>query len=647
MRSFACAHAEKRRRLDRTLSSLSKRDYIRSYYAKDAKYRPFSALLPDGWSGKLLYVKLVLVLLMCGSFMGLLHSPSIRLAGDEQQNIQPVASEASWMSHPDPPNSGYASSLQIVWSDIESAVKEVGRAEDTRVALLNFADDEVEEWKARLPHTQASTARLDPAGSDVTWDRLYPEWIDEEERYGKPSCPHLPEPESEVPYDVVAVKLPCGRASSWSKDVARLHLQLAAARLAARSGSSSAAAHVVVVSRCFPMPNLFRPRDEVARRGDTWLYRPDAADLRRKLALPVGSCELAMPFSALGELAIPASKQREAYATILHSEQLYACGAVTLAHSIIRASSGPLGQHHQQGRRDMVALVDETIGAAHRAALESAGWKVRPVQRIRNPRAARHAYNAWNYSKFWLWALTEYDRVVFLDADLLAQRPLDPLFAAHEVSATGNSGSYFNSGVMVVEPCERTFRLLEGHVADIDSYNGGDQGYLNEVFAWWHRLPSHANYMKHFWEGDTPERVLAKRRVLAAEPPVALAVHFVGLKPWFCYRDYDCNWNVPALRQFASDEAHARWWKVHDAMPRRLQEFCLLGEKQKALLRWDIARAREANFSDGHWAVRIADPRRSICVGHNEDCREREIAGKRVEGNRITTSYAKLIDTFS
>jgi hypothetical protein len=83
-------------------------------------------------------------------------------------------------------------------------------------------------------------------------------------------------------------------------------------------------------------------------------------------------------------------------------------------------------------------------------------------------------------------------------------------------------------------------------------------------------------------------------------------------------------------------------------MPRRLQGFCLLDERQKALLRWDVARAREANFSDGHWRARIADPRRSICAaaGDAEACREREIAGRRVEGNRITTSYAKLIDNF-
>jgi xylan alpha-glucuronosyltransferase len=538
------------------------------------------------------------------------------------------------MSHPDAPNSGYTSSLQIDWSQIAKTMQEVGGG-STRVALLNFDDEEVKEWRARLPHTDASTVRLDPVGSDVTWERLYPEWIDEEELHGKPSCPVLPEPAEEGRYDVVAVKLPCGRAASWSKDVARLHLQLAAARLAARPGKQEA--HVLVVSRCFPMPNLLRCRDEVARDGDARLYRPDADELRRKLALPVGSCELAMPFKALGEAR---AAGREAYATILHSEQLYACGAVTLAQSIRMSSGG------SSSSRDMVALVDETISARHRGALEAAGWKVRPIRRIRNPRASRDAYNAWNYSKFWLWSLTEYDRVVFLDADLLVRRPLDPLFAMPEVSATGNDGARFNSGVMVVEPCGRTFRLLAEHVGDIESYNGGDQGYLNEVFAWWHRLPSHANYMKHFWEGDTAERRAAKRRVLAADPPVALAVHFVGLKPWFCFRDYDCNWNVPALRQFASDEAHARWWVAHDAMPPRLQRFCLLDERQKALLRWDIARAREGNFSDGHWAVRITDPRRSVCAGAGEACREREIGGRRVEGNRITTSYAKLIDNF-
>ncbi|KQJ99881.1 putative UDP-glucuronate:xylan alpha-glucuronosyltransferase 3 isoform X1 [Brachypodium distachyon] len=641
-------------------NSVSKKGYVGSCYTK---HKPLSLLLPEGFSGKMLYVKLVLILLMCASFMGLLHSPSIRHGhGDDQHStMSPEVSRQGSLAPADadePADSGgYASSLRIDWSLISKAVQEAaargveGGGHGLRVGLLNFDGDEVEQWRTVLPESAAASAvHLERVGSNVTWEHLYPEWIDEEELYAAPTCPDLPEPQpaaegAQYGYDIVAVKLPCSGASGWSKHVPRLHLQLAAARLA--SGRGSSAAHVVVVSpsRCFPAPNLFRCKDEAMHDGDVWLYRPDMAELRHKLALPVGSCKLAMPLKALlGEAHAHATapQRREAFATILHSEQLYACGAIVAAQSI-RTSSAPDVQ------RDMVALVDETISSRHRAALELAGWKVRTIRRIRNPRASPDAYNEWNYSKFWLWTLTDYSRVVFLDADLLVQRAMDPLFAMPELSATGNHGTLFNSGVMVIEPCNCTFSLLMSHIGDIGSYNGGDQGYLNEVFSWWHRLPSRANYMKHFWSGDSAERREAKRRVLAARPPVALAVHFVGMKPWFCFRDYDCNWNAAELRQFASDEAHARWWEAHDAMrPTSLRRFCLLDERQKALLRWDAMEARKANFSDGHWRERIVDPRRRICADDEAGlrCREREIEGRRVEGNRVTTSYAKLIHNF-
>ncbi|EEE57188.1 hypothetical protein OsJ_07131 [Oryza sativa Japonica Group] len=592
---------------NRFINSLSKRGYIGSYhYEKDAKYRPFSALLPEGSNPKMLYVKLVLIILMCGSFVSLLNSPSIHHNDDHHTESSAGVPRVSY----EPDDTRYVSDVTVDWPKISKAMQLVAGAEHgggARVALLNFDDGEVQQWRTALPQTAAAVARLERAGSNVTWEHLYPEWIDEEELYHAPTCPDLPEPavdadgdgEEVAVFDVVAVKLPCRRGGGWSKDVARLHLQLAAARLAATRGRGGAAAHVLVVSasRCFPIPNLFRCRDEVAPRdGDVWLYRPDADALRRDLALPVGSCRLAMPFSALAAPHVAAASapppRREAYATILHSEELYACGALVAAQSIRMASASGAPSEPE---RDMVALVDETISARHRGALEAAVVEVRTRRLPRRRPAGGRA-------------------------------PMLPLFAMPEVSATANHGTLFNSGVMVVEACGCRLRLLMDHIADIDSYNGGDQGYLNEVFSW--------------------------RAVLAAEPAVALAVHFVGMKPWFCFRDYDCNWNSPQLRQFASDEAHARWWRAHDAMPAALQGFCLLDERQKALLRWDAAEARAANFSDGHWRVPIADPRRNICATAAGDgeaaaaCVEREIENRRVEGNRVTTSYAKLIDNF-
>ncbi|KAM3404233.1 hypothetical protein ACQJBY_007367 [Aegilops geniculata] len=403
-------------------------------------------------------------------------------------------------------------------------------------------------------------------------------------------------------FDVIAVKLPCTRAAGWSRDVARLHLQLSAAKLAVTSSRGNRKVHVLFVTDCFPIPNLFPCKNLVKHEGNAWLYRPDLKAVREKLRLPVGSCELAIPLKAKARL-FSVDRRREAYATILHSASEYVCGAITAAQSIRQAGS----------TRDLVILVDNTISDHHRRGLEAAGWKVRIIERIRNPKAERDAYNEWNYSKFRLWQLTDYDKIIFIDADLLILRNVDFLFAMPEITATGNNATLFNSGVMVIEPSNCTFQLLMEHINEITSYNGGDQGYLNEIFTWWHRIPKHMNFLKHFWEGDSEEAKAKKTQLFGADPPNLYVLHYLGLKPWLCFRDYDCNWNNFMMREFASDVAHSRWWKTHDKMPRKLQSYCLLRTRQKAGLEWDRRQAEKANLEDGHWRRNITDPRLKTC----------------------------------
>lgn len=297
-------------------------------------------------------------------------------------------------------------------------------------------------------------------------------------------------------------------------------------------------------------------------------------------------------------------KQREAYAAILHSADSYVCGAIAAAQSIRMSGS----------TRDLVILVDETISDYHRTGLEMAGWQVRTIKRIRNPKAEKNAYNEWNYSKFRLWQLTDYDKIIFIDADLVILRNIDFLFGMPEISATGNNGTLFNSGVMVIEPSNSTFELLMDHINEIVSYNGGDQGYLNEIFTWWHRIPKHMNFLKHFWIGDDEVVKRKKVRLFEAEPPALYVLHYLGNKPWVCFKDYDCNWNVDILQEFASDAAHRRWWRVHDSMPEKLQDYCKLRTIQKAQLEWDRRQAKIGNYSDGHWKIRIRDNRLKGCI---------------------------------
>eukprot|EP00250_Pteridium_aquilinum_P008533 c18022_g1_i1 orf=1101-2972(-) len=495
----------------------------------------------------------------------------------------------------------YNTHISIKWSEVASLLGSVkaNDAEGLKTGLVNFnKHEEVQEWKEFVGQKQSVLFPFEHVHEDLQWADLYPEWIDEEEENEVPKCPYLPLPfvKHGTRLDLVVVKLPCH--GSWSRDVARLQVELASAHVA----SSTQATHVLVLDSCRPLPNLLTCGDLVGKAANAWLFKVDLRKLRKKLSLPVGSCELAVPLEDKSRLTSSRTGTKEAYATILHSAQLYVCGAITVAQSIRLTGS----------TRDLVILVDKNILPEHRKGLEAAGWKVIEIQRIRNPKALPEAYNEWNYSKFRLWQLTMYEKIIFIDADLLILRNIDFLFELPEISATGNNATLFNSGVMVVEPSNCTFQLLMDQINEIVSYNGGDQGYLNEIFTWWHRIPRRMNFLKHFWSNDT-EEFNEKTRLFGAEPPELYVLHYLGLKPWLCFRDYDCNWNVMDQRSFASDIAHDLWWRVHDSMPQGLQQFCLLRTKQKAALEWDRLGAQNASFPDEHWKRNITDPRLNIC----------------------------------
>ncbi|XP_057737448.1 UDP-glucuronate:xylan alpha-glucuronosyltransferase 1-like [Arachis stenosperma] len=589
---------EPRHRLPTTIEDLYKRRLPKNNKAKEVE-KPFHLTVQDRSSRcKFSFLKLLLLVTICGTFVTLLYSPEV------YNTTHLTTSGSVWLWGGSDPR--YIANVDTRLSDIVKITKKLtGKDKVQGIGLVNFNKTEISGFENLNPDATHVELNLEYAARNVTWESLYPEWIDEEEEEEVPVCPSLPSLRSPgIRLNLIAVKLPCrkGVGKNWSRDVARLHLQLAAARLAA-SFKGNYTVHVLFVTDCFPMPNLFTCKELVGREGNAWLYRPNLSVLRQKVQLPVGSCELTIPMRGK-ELVYNGNAEREAYATILHSAHVYVCGAIAAAQSIRMAGSS----------RDLVILVDETISGYHRSGLEAAGWKVRTIKRIRNPKAEKDAYNEWNYSKFRLWQLTDYDKIIFIDADLLILRNIDFLFGMPEITATGNNATLFNSGVMLVEPSNCTFQLLMDHINEIESYNGGDQGYLNEIFTWWHRIPRHMNFLKHFWIGDEEEKKKMKTLLFGAEPPILYVLHYLGLKPWLCFRDYDCNWNFDIFHEFASDVAHAKWWKVHDAMPEVLQQFCLLPSKQKAQLEWDRRQAETANYTDGHWRLKIKDPRLMKCI---------------------------------
>ncbi|KAF8274132.1 hypothetical protein EI94DRAFT_1794765 [Lactarius quietus] len=86
-------------------------------------------------------------------------------------------------------------------------------------------------------------------------------------------------------------------------------------------------------------------------------------------------------------------------------------------------------------------------------------------------------------TKLHVFRLTQYSKIIFLDADILPIRTLSHLFTLpHDFSAVPDVGwpDIFNSGFMVLSPGEDTFKELMTLSKTKGSWDGADQGLLNE-----------------------------------------------------------------------------------------------------------------------------------------------------------------------
>ncbi|KAJ6434407.1 hypothetical protein OIU84_018005 [Salix udensis] len=443
-------------------------------------------------------------------------------------------------------------------------------SEPIKIGLVNV-DDHVKHAYDRM-HGQLESVTVDfrPVSEELKWESFFPEWIDEDARWHQPSCPEVPMPRLEDygDLDVILARVPCGSGSEKEgiRDVFRLQVNLVVANLAVTNGltkdGGDRTVYVIFMGSCGPMQEIFRCDDLMTRLGGYWVYKPELRRLRQKVQMPVGSCQIAPLDRFTGSRGI----QRH-----------------------------PMAAQYSSTRKLTDKIFPQSL-----AGLRSAGWKTKLIQPIRSPFARKNSYNEWNYSKLRLWQLTDYDKVIFIDADLIVLRNIDKFFAYPQLSAAPNDGVLFNSGIMVIEPSTCLFEEMMSKRDKVFSYNGGDQGFLNEVFTWWHRLPTRLNYLKIFKEQGNPDHEIQKG---------PFTIHFLGLKPWACYRDYDCNWDMVDRRVFASDSAHRSWWRVYDAMPKKLQKYCGLTKHMDARIRKWRGKAKNANLPDGHWKINVKDPR--------------------------------------
>lgn len=203
-----------------------------------------------------------------------------------------------------------------------------------------------------------------------------------------------------------------------------------------------------------------------------------------------------------------------AYATLL-SPGPFVHGVRVLARSLARVTDVPLVVMCLPGVEPSDIAADNVIPL--------------PIEGIENPNTLTRENERFRhtYSKLAIFGLTEWDRLVYIDADALVLQNIDELFAIDAFAAAPDLGlelryERFNSGVFCCQPSRELFARMMTQLRSLRSYDGGDQGFLNQFFPEPRFLDPSYNVLK---------RIYTHHPNLFRWDDVKV-LHFTGRKPW-------------------------------------------------------------------------------------------------------------------
>jgi hypothetical protein len=157
------------------------------------------------------------------------------------------------------------------------------------------------------------------------------------------------------------------------------------------------------------------------------------------------------------------------------------------------------------------------------------------------------------FTKIELWRQTQFKRIVYLDADMVALRaPNELLSLDTDFAAVPDIGwpDCFNSGMMVLNPNMSDFYALYALAQRGISFDGADQGLLNMHFRDWERL----SFVYNCTPSGHYQYIPAYRHFQSS----IAAIHFIGAdKPWTLGRENRMNTGIYG-------ELLGMWWSVYD-----------------------------------------------------------------------------------
>ena len=243
---------------------------------------------------------------------------------------------------------------------------------------------------------------------------------------------------------------------------------------------------------------------------------------------------------------------KEAYVTLLYGGFLL--GARVLGQSLRETGT----------TKELIALCTEAVPEENKKVLEADGWTIKEVSNINSPYdglSSRGTYFSGIFTKLYTWNMTEYSRIIYLDADAIVVSNIDHMFDCGTFCASYRHSDLFNAGVIVVEPSKAIFRDMMRQISKIPSYDDGDQGFLNIYF-------SNLKYAPMFnWSNSSRQRqpmrmpsglntdvgmYYVHSHWLVPESAIKVIHYTLGpIKPWIWWSNFlfDLNWKWNDFRK--------------------------------------------------------------------------------------------------
>jgi glycogenin len=173
------------------------------------------------------------------------------------------------------------------------------------------------------------------------------------------------------------------------------------------------------------------------------------------------------------------------------------------------------------------------------------------VQNIENPTQI-DAEHRWfpTYPKLNIFGLTQFDKLVYLDADMVILRNIDELFEKPHMSAVNAGGrlperneygyTSLNSGLLVVEPSLKLFQDMLSKVGVIEKVKtGSDQDFLQAYYSNWpNQEELHLDHGYNIFYYDLDRYYQLFGYSFKSDQAILKVIHYAGdRKPWHMYKE--------------------------------------------------------------------------------------------------------------